>query len=395
VNAPLSNLQQTPDAEPFQMPALPTRTALIQIVEDDSALAAILVTGLESRGYQAIATPSAAAALEQAFRQRPDLVLCDINMPRRSGHQLLRDFRADPALATCPIVFMTGNPRYAQPRVGMDLGADDFLLKPFTLDTLISCVAARLERASQQRRVEETLLRELRASLGETLPHEIFTPLGGIIGFAQLLEEEMREKQQEQTRAVAQQILRSGKRLHRTLRNYLDTLELDSVEVAPAREKLSATSVGQWIARGARAAAVRRERTADLILELAPAPLFAMPTDLNVLVDELADNAFQYSARGTPVRIVVAVEGERLRLTFIDHGRGMTFHQVREIGAFHQFERRKFEQQGLGLGLTVVRRALQRLGGELRFSSAAGHGVVAQVDLPLAGERDTRDEGVA
>lgn len=392
MNAPKLGQHTSATAEPFEALIAPTRMALIQIVEDDAALAAALVAGLESHGYRAIATASAAEAWEQAQRQRPDLVLCDINMPRRNGHELLRDFRADPALADCQIVFMTGNAVYAQPRAGMDLGADDFLLKPFTLDALFSCVAARLERADRQRRAEEKLLQELRANLSATLPHEFFTPLGGIIGFAEMLEDEMRVRRQEQSRSAAQQILRSGERLHRTLRNYLVVLGVDRSDSAAPTATLSAASVRQVIARGVRAAAVRRERTADLLLELDPAPLVATPADLGVLVDELTDNAFHFSERGSAVRVIVAPEGGRLTLTFIDQGRGMTFAQVQAIGSFQQFERGKFEQQGLGLGLTVVRRALQRLGGELRFSSDAGHGVVAQVDLPIASEGGEREE---
>lgn len=371
-----------PDA-PVPFVVTSSRTPMIQIAEDDHALASTLAAGLEAHGYRAVHSPSAVAALEQAQRQRPDLLLCDIHMPGRNGHQLLRDFRAHATLADCPIVFMTGNPIHAQPRESMDLGGDDFLLKPFTLETLANCIAARLERAAHQRRAEERLLQELRASLGQTLPHELFTPLGGIIGFADMLADEARAKRQDELQSAAHHILRSGERLHRTLRNYLAVLGLGNDDSNTPVGTLSAASVGQLITRAVRAAAIRRDRTADLVFELSPAPLQATPGDLTVIVDELTDNALKFSPRGSPVRVIVAKESGRLTLTFLDRGRGLTASQMQAIGMFRQFDRRKFEQQGLGLGLTVVRQALQRLDGELKFSSAAGEGTTVQVHLPI------------
>jgi len=71
----------------------------------------------------------------------------------------------------------------------MDLGADDFLLKPFAISELLRCVAARLKRAALSRQIDDRVLAELRLSLQPTLPHKLFTPLAGILGLTQLLEE--------------------------------------------------------------------------------------------------------------------------------------------------------------------------------------------------------------
>ncbi len=355
----------------------------IHIIDDDAPLGAALSAGLEAHGFRTFFSPSANAGWAEAQARPPDLILCDINMPEKNGHRLLEEIRADPVLANCQFVFMTGNPLFAQPRRGMELGADDFLLKPFSLETLVGCVAARLQRAELHRQGGAQLLRELRGSLRETLPHEFFTPLTGIIGFAELLEEDLHEAQHEQARGVARDILRSGQRLHRTLRNYLAVLGLDDRESTPPLEDLSAATVGQLITRGVRTAVLRHERAADLTLELVAAPLRAAPRDLTLLAEELTDNAFSFSRRGHPVRVVVAPTGDKLWMNFIDQGRGMTTPQLQAIGTFHQFERRRFEQQGLGLGLTLVRRALRRLGGALSFTETSGGGVTAEVSLPI------------
>ena len=76
-------------------------------------------------------------------------------------------------------------------------------------------------------------------------------------------------------------------------------------------------------------------------------------------------------------------QGE-LRLTICDHGRGMTPKQLQQLGLFQQHERKKFEQQGLGLGLALARRIVHRLGGNLRFDSEPAQGTTVHVVLPIA-----------
>src|SRR5690606_14302195 len=93
----------------------------IQIIEDDAPLAAALASGLEAHGFKTVCAASAATGWEQARANPPDVILCDINMPGRNGYQLLQDLRADPQLAGCQFVFMTGNTVYAHPRTGMEL----------------------------------------------------------------------------------------------------------------------------------------------------------------------------------------------------------------------------------------------------------------------------------
>lgn len=75
--------------------------------------------------------------------------------------------------------------------------------------------------------------------------------------------------------------------------------------------------------------------------------------------------------------------GTTLHLTVQDEGRGMTPKQIQQLGLFQQHDRKKFEQQGLGLGLALARRIVFRLGGHLRIESEPGRGTKVGVTLPL------------
>ena len=132
---------------------------------------------------------------------------------------------------------------------------------------------------------------------------------------------------------------------------------------------------------GIEAAIKRQRRTADLLVKLSSVSLRARGADLTAMVEEHVDNACSFSRRGTPIQITLDDTGQ---LTVTDHGRGMTPAQIEQIGAFHQFDRKKFEQQGLGLGLFIVRKLAARGGAELQIESRPGDGTTANLELPVA-----------
>jgi two-component system sensor histidine kinase/response regulator len=356
----------------------------IHIIDDDAPLGAALSAGLEAHGYRTFFSPNAATGWAEAHARPPDLILCDINMPGKNGHRLLEEIRADPQLGDCLFVFMTGNPLFAQPRTGMDLGADDFLLKPFSLDALIACVSARLQRKAVARQQgEAAMLTELRDGLHKAMSHELLTPLNGIIGFSDMLEQDFKLMPPGEIQEALTGLRQSGQRLHRTLRNYLFTLDRLAPDSATPFPVLPAVTVGQLLAQAAQVAAHRHGRETDLQLEIQAAALAAGPQELSLLVEELVDNACSFSAAGTPVRVRTRRIGANLQLRIGDTGRGITAEQLKHLGAFRQFERSRFEQQGLGVGLFIVRQILRRLGGELSIESLPGTGTTCQVALPV------------
>jgi signal transduction histidine kinase len=304
-------------------------------------------------------------------------------MPGKNGYRFLDDIRNDSELADCPFVFMTGNPAFSQPRAAMDRGADDFLLKPFTLDALVACVEARLRRNGISGQNEAAFVREMRAGLHRGLSHEFFTPLTGILGFAEMLEQEGESMSAQEVKDGLRNILSSGRRLQRTLRNYLyslDRLAPDSYAPFPV---LSAATVVQLLQQGALAAAMRHGRKADLVLDVVGAPLQAGVQEIPLLVEELVENALAFSKPGTPVKVKSQRVGSEWQLTVQDAGRGMTRQQIKNLGLFRQFDRGKFEQQGLGVGVFIVHQILRRNRGRLQIESSPGVGTTCQVTFPI------------
>jgi signal transduction histidine kinase len=355
----------------------------ILIVDDDMQLSSTMALGLETYGYRTLCASNAIEGWKLARAHLPDLIISDIDMPGKDGRSLLNEMRADPELSNRQFVLMTGKRDEGNTRAFMNIGVDDFLRKPFAWASLLACVNARLRRAEISDRVDDRVIERLRENLHSTLPQEFFTPLAGIMGLTELLEEELEIRSRDDIRKDLQDIRRAGRRLHRTLRNYLLILELENPETFHAMNSLAPAAVGEALAAGVNAAAERYKRVADLTIDLNPAGLKADPICLSTMAEELVDNAFKYSSRETPVEVRAWPDGTWLRFSVTDAGRGMTPQQIERLSAFQQLDRKISEEQGLGLGLALVRKLARRFGGELHLKSKAGEGTTSCVSLPI------------
>lgn len=352
----------------------------VLIIDDDSAVLDAYRFALEEAGYGVVTASSGEEGLELARRKLPDLILSDIHMPGTDGRSVLRAIREDPSLCNRQVVLMTGNPTQATPRVGMELGADDFLVKPFGFEELTRCVAARLQRAKVHWRVEDRVVAELRANLHKVLPHEFFTPLAGLLGLVNILKEDFENTPKHEVREMLAEIEKCGWRLQHTLRNYLLIIEAAPSEPR-SLEKVPGELVRETVENAAVSAASRLDRQADLRFQLTPPTLLCRPSDLAIIVEELVDNACSFSPRGSEIHVRLDAAGV---FAVEDRGRGMRPEQMEHIGAFRQFDRGKFEQQGLGLGLALVQRLVATGLARLTIDSAPERGTTVRIEFPTA-----------
>ncbi len=122
----------------------------ILIIEDEPAMRANVADILEMENFQPLSAATGREGLEVARREQPALILCDILMPGMDGHAVLEALRADEATARIPFIFLTAKGDLMDLRNGMNLGADDYLVKPVLVNDLLAAIEARLERAQQQ-----------------------------------------------------------------------------------------------------------------------------------------------------------------------------------------------------------------------------------------------------
>ncbi len=118
----------------------------ILVIEDDTVTRDLYLKGLEAKGFDMIGADNGRVGIQQAQRDIPDLVICDITMPDMDGYSVLTTLRQDPLTAIIPFIFLTGSSSRSDVRKAMELGADDYLTKPSTLDELLRAIATRLQK---------------------------------------------------------------------------------------------------------------------------------------------------------------------------------------------------------------------------------------------------------
>ena len=360
----------------------------ILVIDDEEWLREMIQLALQQHGFEIIEAANGVDGIELARKELPDLILCDINMGKVDGYLTLSSLRNEASTAAIPFILMTGLADSASMRHGMELGADDYLPKPFTTEGLYAAVDARLKKAQTIRDEAERKLANLRDNISLMMPHEMRTPLNGILSNAELLAHSAATLKPGDVAEIGQEIHKSSERLARLIENFLIYAQLELVATDP--KNVNALRVGRTehpkslIKNHAAAQAAQANRLPDLSFELADIPLPVSEEYLSKITDELLQNAFKFSEADSPVRVTLAEAFNAVTLSVSDQGRGFTAEQITRIGAYMQFDRKLHEQQGLGLGLTIVKRLVDLHGGTLSITSEKDMGTVVSAKFPKA-----------
>jgi two-component system, sensor histidine kinase and response regulator len=358
----------------------------ILVIDDEEWLREMIHLALQQKGFEVIESDNGADGIEKARKELPDLILCDINMEKVDGYLTLSSLRNEAPTAAIPFILMTGLADNAGMRHGMELGADDYLAKPFTTDALYAAVDARLKKAQTIRDEAERKLAHLRDNISLMMPHEMRTPLNGILSNAELLAHSAMALKPAEVAEIGQEIHKSSERLEHLIGNFLIYAQLELIAADP--KNVNALRIGKTdqpvslIRERATGQAEQANRAKDLSLELAEIPVPMAAEYLAKVTDELVQNAFKFSEPGTPVSVKLSEAFNAVTLSIADHGRGFSAEQIGHIGAYMQFDRKINEQQGLGLGLTVAKRLVELHGGIFSIEGKKGEGATIIAKLP-------------
>lgn len=361
----------------------------ILVIEDEIAICKNIAEILELEEFETLSAYDGDTGIELARTHLPDLVLCDIMMPGRDGYEVLMTLRDDPATAMIPFVFLTARADRPSFRQGMELGADDYLTKPFEASELVAAITARLDKQRAMTQRYNQALEDLRGNIFNMLPHELRTPLVSILGYAELLMWDTDLLSPQRVSEMAERILTSGKRLHRTIENFLIYAQIEIARGDPDRQAALRTQrvshPNELTVDVAQAKARQTNRQADLQLTVADAwPVQIALESLQKILEELLDNAFKFSDPGTPVEVTAQIVDHAYQWVIRNQGRGMTAAEIAQIGAGIQFERRLFEQQGMGLGLVIAQQLAALYEATLDIESEPGVETTVTVTVSLS-----------
>ena len=353
----------------------------ILVIEDEALLRKGVSEILTYEGFQVFEAENGENGILFAQTYHPDLILCDILMPVMDGSEVLSRIRKSEKTKLIPFVFMTALSERSDLRTGMELGSDDYITKPYTREELLTAINTRLKKSTEIANEKESSLNELRDNIMHHLPHELRTPLNGMIGFGQLLMDYPQTYTHEELAGVGKNIYDSSMRLYRLIQNYLMYAQLEvktkeSVEVVKlkALDKIC-RSVAEEIAQV-------HNREADLVFHRKEGEVYTGNSDFLKITEELTDNAFKFSMPGDKVEVGCSMEEGNFHLSVKDKGRGIAANDLPKIGAYMQFDRDYYEQQGSGLGLIITKKIVDLYDGKMLIDSTVGKGTSILVSLP-------------
>jgi signal transduction histidine kinase len=354
----------------------------ILVIDDEEWLREMIQLALRQKGFEVIESANGTEGIEKARKELPDLILCDVNMGKVDGYLTLSALRTEASTAAIPFILMTGLADNAGMRHGMELGADDYLPKPFTTEALYAAVDARLKKAQTLRDEAERKLAHLRDNISLMMPHEMRTPLNGILSNAELLATSAATLKPAEIAEMGQEIHKSSLRLERLIENFLVYAQLELIAADP--KNVNALRIGKTehpaplLKKLAGVQAAHAGRPNDLIVEAMDIAVPMSEEYFSKTVNELLNNAFKFSEAGSPVRITLAEAFNGITLSVSDKGRGFSAEQIKRIGAYTQFDRKIQDQQGLGLGLAIAKRLVELHGGTLSIEGDKGANVTAK-----------------
>ena len=275
----------------------------ILVIEDEKRVLENILELLDAEGFETCGACDGEQGFQKILTEQPDLILCDVRMPRLDGLGLLARISKIEDLAHIPFIFLTALSERADLRVAMELGADDYITKPFGRKELLDAISRRLQKHDGliQTVKRETVLEN--AWMAWRMPIEIESALTNTLNFVQTIEAQMSE---ESPVALAVQGLRSSaNQLAHAVQNYSLWLRLrfrprgESItgsELMPAFERVKSI-----IEEMARASAWQWRREDDLQLDVDEATVKVSLPVVQRIVEELLIHAFSHTAQGEEV----------------------------------------------------------------------------------------------
>ncbi|RZM75479.1 hybrid sensor histidine kinase/response regulator [Leptolyngbya iicbica] len=370
----------------------------ILVVDDDPINFDVIEALLDRCDYEFHYVNSGESALVALNKVNPDLILLDVMMPGINGAETCQKIRAQAQWKTVPIIMVTALDNNLIMSHCLTAGANDFVTKPINSIELKARIQSMLRMKQQYDEIQnlsalqantvsflQETLDELRGNLARSLSHELNTPINGILGTLSLLKDDLEEMDVDEIKEILDWTETSTRRLEGLTQKFLIYLELELKHSSSSSQEDSEDWLfpGDGLLAELSTCAQKMGRASDLMCDFDAGPVSISQRYLVIALRELVDNALKFSQPDTPINVMGKIDQNQLTLTVQDFGRGMTPEQTTKIGAFMQFDRQLYEQQGVGIGLRIVHKIVEQAGGTFEVHSQVASGTKVMIHLPL------------
>ncbi|MCP4540972.1 MAG: hybrid sensor histidine kinase/response regulator [Chloroflexi bacterium] len=371
----------------------------ILIVDDIPANLRLLSQMLSEQGYSVRAVTNGPRALESVRAMPPDLILLDIKMPGMNGYQVCQRLKANEQACDIPIIFISALGETNDKINAFAVGGVDYITKPFQVEEVLARIETHLGLRDMQRQIQK-INDELEKRLGElgcsntelqarneeldafahTVAHDLKNPLASLTLHTSWMKKSWRTMQSGEIQESLDVVANAGQKMTRIVDELLllASIRREQVQTTP----LDTASIVETVQE--RMSGMIKEHKAEIVLspeQVWPVALGYAPWIEEVWINYIS-NAIKYGGQSPQINLGATSEADNIvRFWVRDNGPGLTPEQQYRL--FVPFERlNEVRVQGYGLGLSIVRRILEKLGGEAGVTSEPDQGSTFFFTLP-------------
>ena len=374
--------------------------AAILIADDDADLRLLIreTLALSDPSYRFLEARDGLAALEIARQEKPDIILLDIVMPRMDGLELCRILKNDPATRFMPVIFLTALKDSEEKIKGVDVGGDDFVVKPFMPLELTLRVRSLLrikqlhDEVSQHYSDLQKAHRELQRlgqwkdDLTHMIIHDMRTPLSSTQLGLQFVLQEVPDLP-EPYRSTLEVAFSSVTQLTKMVNNLLDISRMEQGKLSLNKQPVDIGSIVAERIKELEALARVDGKTFVVDIPVGFPRISADRALVSRVLGNLLDNALQHATRESEISVTASlVPGDdRVRISVHNAGKAIPVeYQGAIFEKFRQVEGGSSRNGGgVGLGLAFCKMAVEAHGGRIWVESTPGHGATFSFELPL------------
>ena len=360
----------------------------ILIVDDTPRNIQILGSVLKGNGFLVSVAQSGRQALDIAEKALPDLILLDIMMPEMDGFEVLEKLKRNKALAGIPVIFITAKVEKEDVAKGLELGAVDYITKPFNSRELLSRVTThvKLKKYSESlliekdRAIKATKLKDKFVSL---VAHDLRSPFNAILCFLRVVHEDQNIALHDRHKTIIGKAIDSSLGLLNMIDQLLDLsrLQTGNITLEPrfinVRQVCSIVELSLAHSAQVKGVIIKNEIPDDM-------GVFTDHSLFSEVIQNLLSNAIKFCRKGDEITLF-AQNGSNPRIAIKDTGMGISENMLPDL--FKQEEKTTTVgtegEKGTGLGLPFCHEILQILGGSITVDSEVGKGSVFQIQLPF------------
>ncbi|NEP39087.1 MAG: response regulator [Okeania sp. SIO2G4] len=400
---------------------LAKQIGLILIIDDIPENLDVLSETLSVVGYDVAIATNGKRAFKQLERKLPDLILLDITMPDIDGFEICKKLKSHHTTCNIPIIFITALADTKNKIKGFELGAVDYITKPFQEQEVLARVnthmqlrrltqnleqqvALKVFSLEQAKQTAETANRTKNQFLAN-MSHELRTPLNAILGITEGLQEEIFGSINEQQMKAIQTVESSGRHLLELINDILDLAKIESGQLELNFTLTTVSSLCQSSLAFIKQLAEKKRIQLEMKLPQNLPELFVDERRIRQVLINLLNNAVKFTSDGGCISLEVQVNRQQfdskankfkkfLRIAVIDTGIGIAPQNLKKLfQPFVQIDSSlNRHYQGTGLGLALVKRIVEHHGGQVGVTSEIGVGSCFTIDLPYTLTIDTSNE---